>query len=99
MAIHALAHMREYKGSNKLKQWINRCFNIIYSGKDTVKQGYCYNYIEMWLEFSTLQFRSVSAKPPVATRGTLRFRGTPVEKHCSNLTRKMIIQILCLRQR
>jgi len=44
------AHMTEYKGSNKSKQWINRCFNTIYSGKDTVKQWYCCNCMEMWLE-------------------------------------------------
>jgi len=29
------------------------------------------------------QFRSFSAEPLAVTRGTLRFRGTPVEKHCS----------------
>jgi len=51
MAIHAFAHMTEYKGSNKSKQWMNRCFNTIYSGKYTVKQWYCYNCIELWLEF------------------------------------------------
>ena len=65
MAIHALAHMREHKGSNKLKQWINRCCNIIYSGKDTVKQSYCYNCKEMWLEFRPRHFRR--NRPPVAT--------------------------------
>jgi len=92
VAIHALAHMTEYKGSNKSKQWINRCFDTIYSGKDTVNQWYCRNCIEMWLEFRSRQFRSVSAQTLEATRGTLRFRRTPVEKHCSNLTRKLITE-------
>jgi len=76
MAIHALAHNTENKGSSKSKQWINRCFNTIYSGKDAVKQWYCCNCIEMWLEF-----RSVSGEPLEATRGTLRFRRIPVEKN------------------
>jgi len=71
----------EYKGSSKSKQWINRCFNTIHSGKDTVKRWYCFNCTDMWLEFRPRQFRSVSAEPLVATHGTLRFRGTPVEKH------------------
>ena len=36
-------------------------------------------------EFHPRQFRSVSGKPLAATRGTQRFRGTPVEKHCPNV--------------
>ena len=73
-------------GNTELKQWINRCFNTIYGGEDTVKQWYCYNCIEMWLGFRPRQFRTVSGEPPAATRGT------PVEKHCSNLTRKKITE-------
>jgi len=66
-------------GNTELKQWLNRCFNTIYGGEDTVKQWYCYNCIEMWLGFRPRQFRSVSAE-------------LPVEKHCSNITRKMITE-------
>jgi len=36
-------------------------------------------------EFRPRQFRSVSAEPLTATRGTYRFRGTTVEKHCPNV--------------
>jgi len=61
MAIHALAHVTKYKGSNKSNSVDNRCFNTIYSSKDTVK--HCYNCIEMWLKFRPRQFRSVSTEP------------------------------------
>ena len=40
----------------------------------------------MWLEFCPLLFWSVSAESLEATRGTL------VENHCSNLTRKFITE-------
>ena len=36
-------------------------------------------------EFRPRQFRSVSAEPLAATRGTSRFRGTKVEKLCPNV--------------
>jgi len=36
-------------------------------------------------EFRPRQFRSISAEPLAATRGTQRFRGTTVEKHCPNV--------------
>jgi len=36
-------------------------------------------------EFRPRQFRSVSGKPLAATRGTQRFRGTTIEKHCPNV--------------
>jgi len=36
-------------------------------------------------EFRPRRFRSVSGKPLAATRGTLWFRGIPVEKHWAML--------------
>jgi len=36
-------------------------------------------------EFRLAQFRSVSGEALAATRGTQRFRGTAVEKHCPNV--------------
>jgi len=35
-------------------------------------------------EFRPRQFRSVSAEPTTAARGTQTLRGTTVEKHCPN---------------
>jgi len=54
-----------HKGSNKSNQLINRVFNAIHSGKDTVKQWYCYNRIELWLRISSQAITVCSA------RGTL----------------------------
>jgi len=46
----------------------------------TVKHWYCYNRIELWLRFSSEAISLCSAEP-LAFRGTLGFRGIPVEKH------------------
>jgi len=50
---------------------INRVFNTIHSGKDTVKQWYCYNQKNCGCEFRPRQFRFVSAEPLAGTCGTL----------------------------
>jgi len=71
---------------------------VIYSDKDTVKQCYCYNRIELWLRISSQEFQSGSVQPLAATRGTLRFRGTPVEKHWSTFTTVMCNFIVTVYQ-
>jgi len=64
---NASARMAQHEGNNKSNQLINRVFDTIHSGKDTVKRWHCYNSIELWLRIWS---RAIS----VFIRGTSWFR-------------------------
>jgi len=70
-----------HKGSNKSNQLINRVFNAIHSGKDTVKQWYCYNRIELWLRISSQAITVCFGETPGSRSRNPGWKTLPYEVH------------------
>ena len=63
------------------RETFNKCFRCSWVPVQWHKCLFCYNQIESWLWTSSQETSVSFGEPLAANRGTLRFRGTPVEKY------------------
>ena len=71
-----------------------KCLRCSWNPMQRSKCLYCYNRVELWLRISSQAISVCFGGTLIATRRTMRFSGTPVEKHCPTENVQTIVNLV-----